>query len=184
MFHISSLIFIPIVFLISDKINKSFYLFLLIGSFIISFLNYNFLTIITKIDLNQINILYNSYFNSTKLGINDDYLNIFSLIQISRVIIVFFLLNYIEVIFRFNRYSILLLKIYILSIIFYNIFSDLPIVAVRLSQLLGIVEIILIPFLMYIFKRSSRRISFIFQIAISSLFFLVLIFYRKIFFFK
>ena len=51
-----------------------------------------------------------------------------------------------------NRYYTLLLKIYTLSLAALPLFAHLPVVAYRVYELLGIVEIILIPTLIYIIR--------------------------------
>lgn len=51
-----------------------------------------------------------------------------------------------------NRYYTLLLKVYTLSLAALPLFAHLPVVAYRVYELLGIVEIILIPTLIYIIR--------------------------------
>lgn len=180
LFHVSSLSLILIYFLNYNKINKSNYYLLITISYLVTFLNINFSHFISYINLKQINLLYNSYLNSTSSGLNDKYLNLFSFIQIIRLLIVLSLIYFSEVISNENKYFILLLKIYIYSIVFYNIFADLPVVSVRLSQLFGVVEIVLIPFIIYIFNFKSRIISQIIPITISVFILSILLFYRNI----
>jgi hypothetical protein len=181
LFHISALIFLPLCLLNKHKFNNKLYLSIFLGSYIFVYFQINSSHLITFINIDQIIKLYNSYIFSTKLGLRDSYLNIFSFIQLIRIFIVLFLIKYFDIIKENNFYFPLLLKVYIFSICCYNIFSDLPVIAVRVSQLLGIVEIFIIPFMIYAFNINSRKLAYLFPILISFTFFTILVSYRNIF---
>lgn len=66
-----------------------------------------------------------------------------------------------------NKYFILLFRIYCLSLCLFPLLSDIPVLAYRLSELLGIVEIVLFPMLYFLFKPSvlSKALFIFFCLA-------------------
>lgn len=77
-----------------------------------------------------------------------------------------------------NRYFPLLLKIYGFSLFIFPVFSFIPIVGYRLSELTGCVEIILYPLLVYCF--TPKIIAKGIVIFIGLLLLLVNIFYKQL----
>jgi hypothetical protein len=51
-----------------------------------------------------------------------------------------------------NKYTVLLLNIYAISLFMYPALAAMPVMAVRVSEFLGVVEIILIPLVYYVFR--------------------------------
>lgn len=153
-FHYTSLMFLPLWFLKPKKINKYFYLFIPIA-YILAIKDFRIGYLIKYITIEEIQILYQLY--SSKV-MDDTELNIFNLLILIRCLIGFILLYNIDKLTKINKYAILLLKIYILSIIIFILFSDLPVLSFRGSELYGIVEVILIPFLFYVFYRGKTSI--------------------------
>jgi hypothetical protein len=71
-----------------------------------------------------------------------------------------------ELIQERNKYGILLIKIYIIAIALLVFLVDIPGLASRASELLMPVEIILIPFLMYIIKQKQLALAIVAIIAL------------------
>ena len=69
-----------------------------------------------------------------------------------RVVLCYLLLWAVPTLKNHNRYFILLLKIFTLSLTALPIFATIPVVAYRIYELLGIVEIVLLPTLVYLFR--------------------------------
>lgn len=158
-FHISA---IALLFLIAlDKVNfKPFNYFLLIlTSLFIAFLKFYPTDLISFIPIERIQILYEGYKWSTNKGMNQTYLNLFSSLNIFRYLFIILFLFYFKRLSSINKYFHLQLKIYILSAIVFNIFSDLPVLAIRLSQLLETIEIVLIPNIIYLFREDSKKLA-------------------------
>lgn len=180
LFHVSALTILPLWFLNGKKHNSHLYVFIVVISYVLSLIGISVTNFVSYIPIEQIQVLYAGYIYSTSKGIHSQELNIFSVIQITRILISFLLLLYIEIISEKNKYAKLLIKIYILSVSSYVLFSDLPILAVRISQLLGVVEIILIPLAIYAFKSRSLTVSKFFPILVGGLYLFILIFHRQL----
>lgn len=70
------------------------------------------------------------------------------------------------------------MKIYILSAVFFLLFSDIPGFGFRGSEILGVVEIILIPMVVTVFSPS--RLAVIFPVTIATIMIYVNLFYLKL----
>ena len=147
-FHFSTIILAPLVLLNSQKINKSHLLIFLFLSILVTFFSNAFL-------INFFETFDFLFFQNKIMAYaenNNAELNIFNFWIILRISFSLLLLLKIDYLFKYNKYSILLLKIYFLSICFYYIFSFNPVFASRINDILGIVEILLFPSILYIIK--------------------------------
>jgi len=79
-------------------------------------------------------------------------INIFSPIQLIRIIIAIAVLFYCDKCFKHNKFSYLLIKCYIIGIISLVMFSSVDVIAFRISEMFLLSEIILIPLICYIIK--------------------------------
>ena len=82
-------------------------------------------------------------------------INPFNAVFLVRVALCYLLLWAAPTLERHNRYSILLLKIFTLSLTALPIFATIPVVAYRIYELLGIVEIVLLPTIIYLFRPTT-----------------------------
>jgi hypothetical protein len=80
-------------------------------------------------------------------------LNVLNLVYVYKYILLLFLFFYRKH-FQDEKFN-LLLKIDFLSLIFYLALSSYTIFAMRISELLGIVEIILVPYMCYFFRSKK-----------------------------
>jgi hypothetical protein len=71
-----------------------------------------------------------------------------------------------ELLFQNNKYAILLLKIYCFSAASFVLFYNIPVLAFRISELLGIVQIILMPFILYIIRPRAVALAAIILFAL------------------
>ncbi len=78
--------------------------------------------------------------------------NVFNLLLLTKIIIVYFLIYYGRLIEKKNEYFPILLKIEVFSISAFILFTEVPILSFRVNELLGVVEILLFPMLYYAFK--------------------------------
>jgi len=108
-----------------------------------------------KIPIAGIQNKIDTYVQLTEMGISDfDKINLLSLVYLARMAIYYFILLYIDLIKEKNKYTILLVNIYMLSLIAFPLFSAIPVLAYRVTELYGIVEIILFPLLFYVVKQK------------------------------
>ena len=165
-FHYSAIIFAPLYFLNSNKINKLLYLLFIVISIFLAITKFTPFDILTKFDLGVYSDRINAYLIGQKWEKRE--INIFNfsvLIQIMLCIFFIFYSGKID-----NKYAIILTKIYTLGIVVFYIFSPAPAIAFRLSDLLNMVQIILIPFIFYFIK--PKYVSEIIIILIAAAFFL------------
>lgn len=104
--------------------------------------------------------------------------NVFSLFFLIRVIVFYLILWKYELITLNNKYTPVLIKIYSIGLMSYLIFANMPVFATRISELFFVVEIILIPFFIYVFKPLLFAKSLISFIGVSI--FLMFLFYTKL----
>lgn len=93
-------------------------------------------------------------------------LNVFNLVYLVKYMILYVLLYFYETIYKQNKYVSLLLQIYALSLFCYLALSSNTIFAMRISELYGIVEMILIPFLYYVVRPRAFAIGLVVFVAL------------------
>ena len=172
--HFTSILLLFLWFINFKKLNKyswflimifSIFVGILFKSFIIYFFeNFNFGPLQNKI------LAYQSDNNTT--------INIFNIWTLTRICLISFLIYKSDLLIKKNKYSLLLIKIYIISISSYYILSFNPAFASRISDMLGIVEIILFPMFMYLFTPKILPKFLIFFIA--SMFLFLNLYYLKL----
>jgi len=152
LFHYSSFILFFLYFLNPHVLQKKLYVFLIGGSVLLSILglsilNPNVFSFIPKIqaylELSQQSDAYDELktWNNPGFWIN--------------LILTLVLFYFSDSLQQKNKYFIILLKINILSVVAYLALAAMPVVAGRLSQLFAIVQIVLYPSVIYIFKERK-----------------------------
>jgi hypothetical protein len=151
LFHFSGLIVFFLWFLDADKLNRKVWA-LIIPICYIAFLSHlNFSMLSRLIPIPSVQAKLNVYFMLQNSG-SAVKVNVFSLFIMIRLVLVYLFMYKIDFLYSKNPYAILVLKIYLLSIGITIIAADLSALAFRLSDLLSITEIVVIPFLIYMFK--------------------------------
>ena len=79
-------------------------------------------------------------------------INVFNSVYLVRLALCYLLFWAAPTLTKHNKYYTLLLKMYVISLAALPLFASLPVVAYRIHELLGIVEIILIPTIVYLIK--------------------------------
>lgn len=177
-FHYSAIIIIPLYFIINNKsINQYFWMALIPLSYFIHFAGITISQIIPMIPIDFVQTLWKLYEFRMSADIGMD-INIFNVTQLLRCGIAFFLLYYSSIIGNNNKYFIVLIKIYVLGIISFVLFADVPDFAFRISQFYLVVEIILIPFIVYVFKQ--KKIAYVFPMLVGLIFLYLNLFYAKL----
>ena len=170
-FHISAIIYLPLFFLRGDTFNKTVW----IGGSILAIVVIKSLTTLLFSSILE----YGEFVarGETLQGYaNNSVMGKYTLDVTSK----FYLLSYVLCgVYAFlapkiqahNRYFYILLKIYIISIVFRTAFVDaLPVVALRCSELFDVVFIALFPMLIYVTRPRSIGVSVVGLIGLSYLY--------------
>lgn len=174
-FHYSAIVFFPLWFLGRNPQKKWLYISIPLG-YLAYFLHLN---IIYALPIPGIEEKIELYKNIKELeGGIWDAINVFNPLILARILFLYFMLWKYELLILHNKYFTILIKIYCLSVMSIFIFSVLPAVAFRISELLSSIEIILIPMLFYSIKE--KMVSKILVVFIGFVFLCILLFYNKI----
>jgi hypothetical protein len=167
LFHYSFIVFGLCYFLNPKRINPPLILGIILGTYVMVLAGLNLTRIFEVIHLGFISDKIETYKMLLEQGMFGGILLINPLLFLRFGVLSFMTLNH-DILMAKNRYSILLIKIYSLSIFFFIAFADLPVLAGRISQLLGVVEIILVPLVVYILnpKYLSVALAIIFGMLI------------------
>ena len=151
-FHFSGVVLF-VLWLISPRHRLKMYMFFIPTAIALSLMGVDILGLIpipylsAKIELYQ-NI--REYTDSTH-----NHINLFNSVYLLRLVLCYLLFWAAPTLSKYNRYYTLLLKIYTLSLTALPLFATLPVVAYRVYEMLGVVEIILIPTLVYLIRPKS-----------------------------
>ncbi len=147
-FHYSSLIILPLWFLNTKRSYKYFYIGLIALAYVVG----GVLPMASLMQYLPIEGLQNLWMMYEDTVGNE--INVFNAMQLGRVAICIFLLLFIERVAAYNKYAILMVKIYAISIAALVLFSSVPVIAFRVSELYQVVEIVLIPMIVYAVKGN------------------------------
>lgn len=172
-FHYSAIIILPLWFLNKQKPRKFLFIGLIIGAYLVR-TTFSLGQSVQYLPIEEVQSRWILYANSLDMEIN-----IFNALQLSRVFICIVLFLAIDKIYKKNNLAILLCKIYALSIAAFVLFSDFPVLAFRISEFYQVIEIILLPMLVYIFGRY-QLVGRIMVISIGLFFLLLNVFYNKL----
>ncbi|MDE6300850.1 MAG: EpsG family protein [Muribaculaceae bacterium] len=150
LFHYSALMMVPLWFLNGKKFNFKLWAGLVTFFMIIAILGFDAMWVISLIPIPAIQAKYSAYL--ILQAASETNTNIFSVMLIVKLCLTIFLAYNIRKIYLHNRFAILYTKIMLLSIILLFAFSTNLTFALRSQELLGIVDILLFPLLLYIIK--------------------------------
>lgn len=153
LFHYSMIIFLPFYFLEKQKLNKVLYCGGILFVYLLFFLGVNAFTLFAYVPIAFLQEKISTYQLLMDQGENLA-INVFNILMILRVIYMFILIYKAEMLQKINIYSTVLIKIYSWSLFCLVLLASMPVMAFRVNQLLGIVEIILWPFMLYMFKEK------------------------------
>jgi hypothetical protein len=153
LFHYSILVTIPLYFLNVQKLNRAFYALLLIGITVLGWAHVNIFNTVFVPIVSRVSPRFAAY---TKLILAAD---LYNPLYIIRVAICLFLIWKAELLAPRNKYFIILLKINIISLCLFSLFSSVGAVAYRLREFLGVVEVILLPMIPYAIKERKFAIA-------------------------
>jgi hypothetical protein len=172
MSHYSLIAVLPMYYISTKKVENIFF-FLIPIAYVLFYLNINISSLIS---------LVNSFYEGG--GTRFEYyamlakgtsIEVISVLQLIHIIVSYILLWKWKFLSIKNDYFIILIKFYVIATALYAALADIPALAIRFSELFQIVEIILIPMLIYLTKK---KIDAKYLIIILSLFCLLLVTYR------
>ena len=172
MSHYSLIAIVPVYFISTKKVENIFFLLIPI-TYILYFFNINISSLI--------GLMVNFYggggtrFEYYEMLAKSNSIEVFSVLQLIHIAISYILLWKWKFLSKKNDYFIILLKFYIIATSLFVALADIPALGIRFSELFHIVEIILIPMLIYLTKI---KIDAKYLIIILSLFSLLLLTYR------
>ncbi|MDR2410222.1 MAG: EpsG family protein [Bacteroidales bacterium] len=156
-FHYASCIFLLLFFITNNHINKqNRILWGIIPASLLVFHTFNYVNILSILPIKSIQLKIEMYQSLQESGIEGfAEVHLFNLYFLFKyAIYIFFLIKY-DFYVKKNEYFSILLKIYGFSLACFYFFSSLlPIVGYRISELLGIVEILLFPTLFVVWKEN------------------------------
>ena len=149
-FHYSALVLLPLAFLGCGELSDRWKLALIVlplAAYIISPSNIGWISAIPIPGIQDKLELYEEMRDSGMM--NMDEINLFNIVSLLKMAMYYFLLWKYDLIKRHFPQVSLFLKIYALSIISFAILAFLPVLAFRVSEIFGVVEIILFPYIIY-----------------------------------
>lgn len=169
-FHYSFVAFPFLYFLNTRNLNIKFYLLAIGAAIVTKVLAISIFSIISILNLNSLFPKVEAYQQLLSLDINNK-INLLDKLFLLRVLILLFFMWKWQVVYQYNQYTIILIKLYAISIVMYIVLSDLPVVGIRMRELFGIVEIILIPLSIYAIKPRyvAVLITTIFALTVLSI---------------
>lgn len=162
LFHYSMVVFLPFYFLNSKTINKKVYMAVLFVPFILHFLKIDVINILKIFKLGVLSQKIQLYNDLLDVGVFNQ-INVFNTVSLIQVFLCSIFVIKSDLLFKHNRYALLLVKIYCFASASLVIFSNIPVLAIRISELLYIVQIILLPFMLYIIR--PKYVAFLFVIV-------------------
>jgi hypothetical protein len=71
---------------------------------------------------------------------------------------------------KYNPFAILLIKIWVFSLFLYVVISPIPVLAFRISEMFGVVEVVILSMLIYLIKPRFVAILFLIVYGVLLLF--------------
>ena len=148
-FHVSAIMILPLYFLNPRKLHKKFWYILLVLGFILCLLKFN--------PFNLINNLLGGYIGNKLLSYSNmgGRANVFGIYSLSKLAILLLLFSKNKILRKNNKYSIIMLKIMALSEFFLCFFSCSTGMALRVSDFLTSVDVLLFPLIIPCIKEKK-----------------------------
>lgn len=154
LFHYSAIILFPL-WILNHKPQRVLQVWAVPVALGVYILNINIITTLPIPFIKEKMIVY-QHLKETGDTMHNN-INVFNSVYIVKVLVYYVMIWKYDILQNRNKYFVLLLKIYGLSLFLLPLLAAIPVFAFRLSELYGIVGIILIPMLCYIY--SPRILS-------------------------
>lgn len=176
-FHYSAIFYLLLLFFNTNKFNRNQYTILLLLSILLAFIKLPLLNILGNFDTSDISDKFNNYIELSENGSLS--INFFNSLNICNILCCIYLMYFInkETLISDNK-LILFLKCNILSIFLLGFLTGVPAVALRFSQLFGIVQIFLFTYLVK--YLPAKKFNILIIVVIAGFFFYVIGFYGKL----
>lgn len=148
-FHYAALVFLPLYFLNAERVRAWVYYALIPAASLLYMMQINLVELASLAPIQLIELKIRSYETYADASVD----NIFNAVFLARCTLAFVLLANREFLSRHSEYFLLLIKIYFLGLFLHVALASIPGIASRLSELLVVVEVILIPMLIPFFKE-------------------------------
>ena len=177
-FHYSSVVLFPLLFLSKEKMSEiwkyTWALLIPIG-YLLHFMHIGITTLPIPYVANKMDI----YTELRDRGImGDEVINVFNAVFVLKVIAFYFLMYFEETIYHYNKSFSFMLRLYSISLFSFIFLADMPVFAFRISEIFGIVEIILFSNIYFTLKPAY--LSKLIIILIGYFFFLFNIFQNEL----
>lgn len=149
-FHYSAIVLLPLAFLGCDELSERWKMVLVVmplAAYVVSPSNIGWLSAIPIPGIQDKLEIYEEMRDSGVM--NMDQINRFNIVSLLKLAMYYFLLWKYDLIKRHFPQMALFLKIYAFSIISFAMLAFLPVLAFRVSEIFGVVEIILFPYIIY-----------------------------------
>lgn len=175
-FHYSSIVLLPLLMLSNKEMTKRDKIIwgsLIPIGYFVYFLHIN----ISSLPIPYISDKLEAYQEMKDSGFLDE-VNVFNMVFLVKIVIFYYILYMYDLIKEHNEYLPLLLKIMSLSMFSFTALSSFPVLAFRVSELYGIVEILLFTSIFYTIRPALLAKAVVLTISITL--FCMNIFYNKI----
>lgn len=156
LFHYSSLIFLIVPFLSTNRIkNKELlsYSIIIVLSYTLYFFNFGLAKFFYYIPIGFVQEKFIAYNQKSELGVVAA-VNVFSVMQIIKIGIVLLLHFFLPSRLKSEAFFNVMFRFYIYSTICWVLFFDIPAFAIRLAELFGFAEIFILPYLIFISREK------------------------------
>ena len=165
LFHTSALAMLPLWFVNPFKKQRRLYFLLILISMILYVLRVDIVRMLEYIPIPYIQEKIIGYSDITIEAMDRGVLTVeeynpFCTWYMFKLCVLVFLWMTINRISKFNPYAILMLKIFTIGMACYWLFASVPTFATRCSELLSVVQVVLIPMTVYL-QRRNRLIAYI-----------------------
>lgn len=167
-FHYSAAIFGIVYFIKPDRINKKLWIGAIFVCFAMAMSGFYLTPLLDYIGWGPVHSLFVHYYEDSDI---EQSVNVFGLVHVGQVMCALFMLAVVDKIKNISPYLILALKLFVIGLCVKTIFSDLPVVANRSSELFTSVEVFLIPAALYAYFKN-KRFSYITTVVYSLVFFI------------
>lgn len=176
-FHQTCIIVLIFPFITNNKSTLWVFCLLIPFGYVLYFLN-TYLSI--SIPIPGLQDKVELYEQATKSGfLKDSKINAFNAVFLFRIIIFYMVFFYTKRLSVYFPKIYIFLKIYALSLFSFLFLSKIPVFAFRIQELLGVVEIIIIPLIIFIFPSRFRWLGKISVVVTALILFMIDVFYNE-----
>lgn len=169
--HYSALAYLPVLFFSNRKLGLKGRIFLAGSILFMYVLYFAGVDLIFSLPIPYLEVKIDDYERLRDSGMLGDTINVFNVVFLLRIFVFFYILVKYEYIVKYHTQITLLLKVYCCSLCSFLALSSLPIMAGRVSELFGIVEIVLFPMILCTIRPLAvgRGILVVFALGLLSL---------------